>query len=465
MNTLAAAYRPEGTELPLVALVRLLIAPVACVAGLVLCMLAYGEPLAWRYPILATVAFFVAARVFGELPLTNGGTFLLPSRAIVTAWVTVVGVLLLLGFVTQFSGLYSRKVTLTWIALTPFLIHGLQELARRALHRFVAGSAAARSKVIVGVDAAGRRLARHIAADPCRGVVRGYFDDRYGDRLEGVKPGEVLGGLADVAPYLKQHGVQVVYITLPMSRDPRIARLLDELRDTTASIYFVPHAAFDPIQARVDRVGDVPVVAMCETPFYGINGALKRATDVALAGLALALAWPVMLVAAIGVKWSSPGPVLFRQRRYGLDGKEFLVYKFRTMTVCEDGDRIVQAQRNDRRVTAFGAFLRRTSIDELPQLFNVLGGSMSIVGPRPHAVAHNEEYRRRIDGYMLRHKVRPGITGWAQVNGCRGETGTVSRMEERIRYDIDYLKHWSLSLDLWICFRTLVVVLRDRKAY
>jgi putative colanic acid biosynthesis UDP-glucose lipid carrier transferase len=192
---------------------------------------------------------------------------------------------------------------------------------------------------------------------------------------------------------------------------------------------------------------------------------LKRAFDLVIAGAVLLLIWPLLLAIAAGVKLSSPGPVLFRQRRYGLDGKEILVCKFRTMTVCEDGTRFEQARRNDPRITPFGAFLRQTSLDELPQLFNVVAGSMSLVGPRPHAVAHNEQYRGLIDGYMIRHKVRPGITGWAQVNGWRGETETLEKMKKRVEFDLDYLKHWSLSLDLWILFRTAWVVLLDRNAY
>jgi putative colanic acid biosynthesis UDP-glucose lipid carrier transferase len=177
--------------------------------------------------------------------------------------------------------------------------------------------------------------------------------------------------------------------------------------------------------------------------------------------VALLLVWPAMLAIAAAIKLGSPGPVLFKQRRYGLDGEQIAVYKFRTMTVCEDGDRIVQAQENDQRVTPLGAFLRRTSLDELPQLFNVIAGSMSVVGPRPHAVAHNEMYRRLIDGY----KVKPGITGWAQVNGLRGETETLEKMKQRVEHDLDYLKHWSISLDLWILVRTVGVVLYGRNAH
>jgi putative colanic acid biosynthesis UDP-glucose lipid carrier transferase len=258
----------------------------------------------------------------------------------------------------------------------------------------------------------------------------------------------------------------VIYIALPMASQPRILRLLEDLRDTTASIYFVPDIfVSDLIQARVDSIGGLPVVAVCESPFTGLNGLVKRASDVVLALLILVLVSPLMLAIAIGVKMSSPGPVLFRQRRYGLDGKRIVVYKFRTMTVSEDGDVVRQATRNDSRITRFGAFLRRTSLDELPQFINVLQGRMSVVGPRPHAVAHNELYRKLIRGYMIRHKVKPGITGLAQVNGFRGETDTVEKMKARIEHDLAYLRNWSLLLDLQIILKTLVVVLGRQNAY
>jgi putative colanic acid biosysnthesis UDP-glucose lipid carrier transferase len=215
----------------------------------------------------------------------------------------------------------------------------------------------------------------------------------------------------------------------------------------------------------VDNIGNIPVVAVCESPFYGVNGMIKRLSDVILATLIVLMISPVMLAIAAAVKWTSPGPVLFRQRRYGADGKEIIVYKFRSMSVCEDGGEIRQAQKNDVRVTPLGAFLRRTSLDELPQFINVLQGRMSIVGPRPHAVAHNELYRKLIKGYMVRHKVKPGITGWAQVNGYRGETETLEKMQRRIEYDLDYLRNWSLRLDLYIIIKTVFGVLRNKNAY
>jgi putative colanic acid biosynthesis UDP-glucose lipid carrier transferase len=223
--------------------------------------------------------------------------------------------------------------------------------------------------------------------------------------------------------------------------------------------------AFDLVQARCVEINGMPAFSICDSPLQGIAAVWKRALDLALASIALTLLWPAFVILGIVIKRSSPGPVLFKQRRYGLNGEEILVYKFRSMTVCEDGPVIAQASKEDRRVTRVGAFMRRTSLDELPQILNVLEGKMSFVGPRPHAVAHNEEYRKVIDGYMIRHKVRPGITGWAQVHGLRGETATVDKMHDRVLYDLDYLKNWSLWLDIRIIARTALIVLRDRNAY
>ena len=261
--------------------------------------------------------------------------------------------------------------------------------------------------------------------------------------------------------------IDQVFITLPMSRDARIVAMLEALHDSTASIYFVPDIfAFNLIQARFDILGGVPVVAVRETPFYGAAWLVKRVSDVRSPSRSALLAGAgAGRGRARRSACDSPGPVLFRQKRYGLDGREILVLKFRSMSVTEDGKQAFSAaSRGDARITRVGAFLRRTSIDELPQLFNVLEGSMSIVGPRPHAVAMNEHYRREIPGYMVRHKVKPGITGWAQVNGFRGGDDLES-MRKRIELDLAYLRHWSLWLDLRILFKTISVVLTDRHAY
>jgi putative colanic acid biosynthesis UDP-glucose lipid carrier transferase len=320
--------------------------------------------------------------------------------------------------------------------------------------------------VIAGANDLGRKLAERLR-DPMLGTrVAGYFDDRGAGRLQNLPAAQNLGALAQLADFARAQRVDVIYIALPMASQPRILRLLEDLRDTTASIYFVPDIfVSDLIQARVDSIGGLPVVAVCESPFHGFNGVVKRISDVISAVLILALISPLLLAIAIGVKLSSPGPVLFKQRRYGLDGRKIVVYKFRSMTVAEDGDLVRQATRNDSRITRFGAFLRRTSLDELPQFINVLQGRMSVVGPRPHAVAHNELYRKLIRGYMIRHKVRPGVTGLAQVMGFRGETETVEKMKGRIEMDLTYLRNWSLLLDLQIILKTVVVVLGRQNAY
>jgi putative colanic acid biosynthesis UDP-glucose lipid carrier transferase len=241
---------------------------------------------------------------------------------------------------------------------------------------------------------------------------------------------------------------------------------MEQVQGTTASVFFVPDVfGISIIQGRLQDMNGVPVVGLCETPFTGINRLVKSISDLVLSALILVLISPVLLVIAIGVRHSSPGPVLFRQRRNGLDGEEIVVYKFRSMRAQDDGQVVPQATKDDPRVTPFGGFLRRTSLDELPQFINVLQGRMSIVGPRPHAVAHNEQYRQLIRAYMVRHKVKPGITGWAQIHGQRGETDTIEKMQARVEYDLEYLRNWSLLLDLQIIARTIKLVFFDRNAY
>ncbi|HVK54417.1 MAG TPA: undecaprenyl-phosphate glucose phosphotransferase [Burkholderiales bacterium] len=458
-----------NAEPPVVALVKQVLNPSVIVFSLLLCALAYAQPFTPPYIALALLAFIIASQVFGEvelIPLPRRHPLNFIGRGILLEWMLVIAILLLMAFAIKVSDLFSRKVLLTWFTVTPLVLVASHAVARRTMCWLVDNGSVVRTHLIVGANEVGCELARKLNEDPCFGTVKGFFDDRKLDRLASIKQNQLLGSLADIANYVRTHSINVIYISLPITAEPRILKLLDELRDTTASIYFVPDIfMFDLIQARFVDVNGIPVVAICETPFCGMNGVLKRTSDLAFAGAMILLLWPLMLAIAIGVKLSSPGPVFFRQRRYGLDGEEIVIYKFRTMTVCEDGGPIVQATKGDQRVTRFGGFLRRTSLDELPQILNVLQNKMSVVGPRPHAVAHNEQYRKLINGYMLRHKVRPGITGWAQVNGLRGETETIDKMKARVEYDLDYLRNWSLWLDIKIIARTALIVLRDRNAY
>ena len=382
---------------------------------------------------------------------------------IATGWMAIVGLLVLLGWASRTLAVFDQRMLLTWALATPAALFAAHQALPRLLPRLLAAEGLRKTAVIAGANDLGRGLAARLNANPLHGVrVAGFFDDRSATRINE----KVVGALGTLPDYVRAHAIDIIYIALPMASQPRILKLLEELRDTTASIYFVPDIfVFDLIQARLDTIGDIAVVAVCETPFYGFNGVVKRVSDFVLASAILALISPLMIAIAIGVKLSSPGPVLFKQRRYGVDGRKIVVYKFRTMTVVEDGEVIKQATKNDARITRFGAFLRRTSADELPQFINVLQGRMSVVGPRPHAVAHNELYRKLIRGYMIRHKVRPGITGLAQVHGYRGETETVEKMKARIEYDLAYLRNWSLLLDLQVILKTIVVVLKKQNAY
>ncbi len=382
-------------------------------------------------------------------------------------WAVLVSGLLALGYVTKFSEEYSRRVVVTWVLVTPVLLVLLQLLLHSITRRLLMDATHARRAVLVGCTAASQELARRLARHTEMGIsVAGFFDDRGSDRLGCARYAQLLGRFSDVAAFVKSRDIDVIYIAIPPGQVARMRELVNELGDTTASIYYLPDVSgFDMIHQRTSEMLGFPVVAMCETPFHGYRGLVKRLMDVSIASLALLLLSPLLLGIAIAVRRSSPGPVLFRQRRYGLDGREILVFKFRTMTVCEDGARVTQAQKVDLRVTPVGRHLRRWSLDELPQLLNVLQGTMSLVGPRPHAVAHNEEYRKLIKRYMVRHKVLPGITGLAQVRGCRGETARVEDMEARVVHDLEYMRNWSPLMDLQILVATAYAVIRTDRAY
>jgi putative colanic acid biosynthesis UDP-glucose lipid carrier transferase len=383
-------------------------------------------------------------------------------------WFLILAVLLGIAYVTH-SPLqyYPRRVFLTWAVTTPAVLIVATLAMQEFMRRFLMNAFEARKAIIAGYNGSSLELARRLKKHPgMRLEVTGFFDDRSTDRLGLEADAQLIGPLTDLGTYVKEHRTDVIFIALPIRHVKRVMNLLDDLRDTTASIYYVPDIfVFDLIQARSGEIQGIPVVAMCETPFYGYRGVAKRLTDILLSIVILLLLLPLLALICIMVKISSPGPVIFKQRRYGPDGKEIAVYKFRTMNVTEDGAQIRQASKTDNRITRIGGILRRSSLDELPQLINVLQGRMSLVGPRPHAVAHNEEYRKLIKGYMVRHKVLPGITGLAQVNGCRGETSQLEEMEARVNYDLDYLRRWTPMLDIKIILMTVVKVFRDDKAY
>ncbi len=449
-------------QLSVVTLTKILLDPFVAVLVLIGCTLYFGEPFRGPYPILALIVFTLTFP--GKWPEVTLRSF---WNEVVMPWFFLSGLILLFGYSTGYLDFFPPNLVMVWMLITPAAMWVAHRVVRKILPRLLLLEGGRRRAIIVGAGNLGTELRGRFVNDSSLGVdVAGFFDDRTLDRTELADPQKLLGRMADIPEFVNRNGIDLVYITLPMASQPRTLSVLDALRDTTASVYFVPDIfVSDLIQARVDHIHGMPVVALTESPTLGVSGIGKRISDVVIAGLILLLIWPVLLILAAGVKLSSPGPVIFKQRRYGLDGQEILVYKFRSMRVCDDGAVIQQAGRCDPRTTRFGAFIRRTSLDELPQFINVMQGRMSVVGPRPHAVAHNEQYRKLIKGYMLRHKVKPGITGWAQVNGLRGETETLDKMRARVQYDIDYMRNWSLVFDLMIIVKTVAVVWRDQNAY
>jgi putative colanic acid biosynthesis UDP-glucose lipid carrier transferase len=446
-----------------VGFVRMTVDPLLIMLTFIAFTIAWGEEFDAPDLVLALILFSLTFP--GSVPMAGSSRALLGE--IVTGWAATVLILLFLGYVTDSLRMFNPAMLAAWVAAVPAVLYFARRLVPTVIRRILALEGR-RAAVIVGVTGPGRKLAGEFAASGYLGVdVMGFFDDRAPARLGVLPECGLRGRLEDLPAFVKANGVEAIFVALPMASQPRIVKLLDELRDTTTSVYFVPDVFLtDLIQARIDDINGIPVVAVCETPYYGVNGMVKRIEDLLLSALILALVAPLMVAIAVGVKLSSPGPVIFRQRRYGLDGKEIVVFKFRTMRVMEDGPDVPQATRDDPRVTKLGAILRATSLDELPQFLNVLQGRMSIVGPRPHAVAHNEAYRKLIKGYMVRHKVKPGVTGLAQVNGFRGEIQSLDKMQKRIDYDLEYLRNWSVGLDLRIILRTAVIVLKgDRHAY
>lgn len=460
-------FRPGTLEPVSSTLLRELVGPLVVATTLVLSRW-YGNPaFSLRFLGLVMIVFLVSSKVLSPPAIPKGRQSYRPSLApLLLRWCCVGLVTIVMAWTLGLTRELSPEEFLAWFLLSPPALllsnYGAVQMAR---WRSVKHASAMRH-IIIGATEIGLELAKRVGEQPYAGQFAGFFDFRERERLPASVSEQWIGPCRDVAEFLQRNAIDSIYIALPISTSPRIAWLLEQLRDTTASIYFVPNLfSIDLVQPRYLEIHGIPALAVCETPFRGMSALYKRAFDIALASLALLLGAPILLAIGLAVRLTSSGPVFFRQRRYGLHGERIQVIKFRSMRVCEDGNEVPQATKGDQRVTRLGRFLRSTSLDELPQIFNVLTGQMSFVGPRPHAIAHNEQYRKLISGYMIRHKVRPGITGWAQVNGLRGETDTLEKMRERVEYDIDYMKNWSLWLDMKILARTVRIVLHDVHAY
>src|SRR5258708_7462068 len=380
-------------------------------------------------------------------------------RSVFAIWGVTCCALVVAAFLAKISSNYSRLAITSWFLITPSFLLASRLMVRIVLRNLRAAGRNTRAVAIVGAGTLSDTLIQQLEDSATFGVrLLGVFDDRGPERIEkdGNDGSRRVGNILQLVDMAKSGHVDYVFVALPMRAEKRIIELTNRLADTTASLYVVPDLfVFDLMRARWTMLGGLPAVSVYESPFDGMNGWLKRSEDLILGAFFLGIAAIPMLLVAAAVKLGPSGPFLFNQPPYGLNGKLLEVLKFRTMTAFEDGAEIRQARREDERVTPLGRFLRSTSLDELPQLLNVLAGTMSLVGPRPHAVAHNEEYRRLIHGYMLRHKVKPGITGLAQVNGWRGETDDLGKMQKRVEHDLAYVENWSLWLHAHILYFTL----------
>lgn len=435
-------------------------------SGLYLVCFTIGQPWSELYlfsGLLGALLFGILAELSGVYSTYRDENISGRVGRIWSAWAISVAILLMIGFMTKVTSTYSRIITMAWMISAPMLVSVWHAFVGLVLRTMRADGLNTKKAVIAGVTEMSAQLAKSISQKPWLGIdIVGHYEDRNVERRpEGSEAlGPFLGNHRELVESAQRGEIDVVYIALPMRAESRIAELTRQLGRTTTSIYIAhDFSGFNLLSRRTaprwSQLGDVSVLGIVESPYNGLMGAVKQFEDVLIGSVLLAIAAVPMIGIALAIKLTSKGPVFFKQTRYGLNGEKINVLKFRSMTVMENGDDVRQATKGDERITPLGAFLRKTSMDELPQFLHVITGKMSLVGPRPHAVAHNEQYRKVIDHYMVRHKVKPGITGLAQVNGCRGETDTDEKMQKRVEYDLRYIREWTPLLDLKIIFLTV----------
>lgn len=446
-----------------------------------------GLVIYWAYPEMpATIvpsmnyqmALLIGATVtvlsFSWLGAYQPGTVLrqgMPIGRAMVAWMGSAGLLLSIAFALKISEEFSRVWAVTWFALTPLAVFAMRAFVGARVRALAAQGKFALRTVIFGAGEYGQRLARHLReqSDPMIDVI-GFVDDRR-HRVPPICEGfDVLGNTDDLIEMVRSDAVDQVLVALPWGAKSRLKHLIESIGVTPVSILLAPDVAgFLPTGRSIISVAEVPMVQVLDAPFSGWGALLKAIEDRLLSGLFILLASPVLIACALAIRLDSKGPVIFKQRRFGYNNQEILVWKFRSMYTDRcDITGSQQATKDDPRVTRVGRLLRRTSLDELPQLFNVFRGEMSIVGPRPHAVSTkigDRLFSELVHRYDARHKVKPGITGWAQVNGWRGETDTVEKIQKRVEYDLFYIENWSIWLDLYIIIKTVLLVFKDDKAY
>ncbi len=403
---------------------------------------------------LAVALFHILGHAQGlHRPLARSSWFL-ETKRVWLCWAMVTPLLLGLGFFTKTTESYSRVIMTTWFLLAPALVSASRVGLRTLVNRAHARGYNTRTVAIAGATELAEELARNITHAPWLGMkVVGYYDDRRAPRAgqPAVPSASLKGNFNQLVVAARSGAVDLVYIAMPLRAERRINAIIRDLQDTTASVYLAcDFGGVDVLRAEWSQIGNVPAMSVVESPFQGIDGLAKRIEDLVLASALLVLSVLPMALIAVAVALGSKGPVLVRERRCGLHGEAMHVLKFRTTRSLPDGT---------VEVTPLGRWLRRTALEELPQLYQVLAGEMSIVGPRPHSALHDDRFGALILGYTMRQRVKPGMTGWAQVHGWRVESDTLDHMQRRIEYDLAYIRHWALSVDLkilWLTLRCLV---------
>jgi len=432
----------------------------------------YGVSLDTNYQLVLLIAlssFLFISQTFDLYRSWRTSTTLTMLSYTSLVWIICCIILITLAYFTKTGSHYSRVAIGIWFLTTLVALCSWRVVFRALLFHFRKSGMNAKAVIIIGVTPSGIKLADQIVSNPQLGLkLSGFYEDRPENRLSNMGEHKIKGTIDEGIKLIKTTpDINHVYIAMPMKAEERITEILNKCSDTTATVHIIPDFfIYNLLHARWQYVGNMQTLSIFDSPFDGFNLTIKRVEDIVLASLILCIIAIPMCLIGLAVKLSSKGPIIFKQKRYGLDGEEINIYKFRSMgLVNKKVDNVIQATKFDARITPLGAILRRTSLDELPQFLNVIQGNMSIVGPRPHAVQHNEEYRQLIDGYMLRHKVKPGITGWAQINGWRGETDTLEKMEKRIEFDLNYIHRWSLMFDLKIIFLTIFKGFVNKNAY
>ncbi|RQH02200.1 undecaprenyl-phosphate glucose phosphotransferase [Paraburkholderia dinghuensis] len=418
--------------------------------------------------VLFACAFAMAGfPVFGVYQSWRGRSAVRFLSHVTLAWGSVAALTLVMAFAAHITDLVSRLWFTSWVGSTAAAMLGARLIVRAALSRARNAGMNLRHVAIVGCGEHCQDIVETIRRAPATGFRASVaFDARPSDgvKISGVPAFRTIEPFVD---FVRRNGIQEIWLALPLCEERTLLRFVNAFRDDLVNVRFIPDVRSLALfgSAMIDLVG-MPAINLVASPFPAHAMVKKEVFDRVFASIALIALTPIFIVIAIAVKCSSPGPVFFTQKRMGADGRVFRIHKFRTMRVhAETAGQVRQATRGDPRITRVGAFLRRTSLDELPQFYNVLRGEMSVVGPRPHAIEHDELYRKIVSGYIHRYRIKPGITGWAQVNGFRGETDRVEKMVSRVEHDLYYLHHWSFALDMRIVAATVVKGLVNRNAY